>query len=379
MSDRGGKPVGNETKKEIMFNRMKEKKKEVKIVRRIVLAIVLIVLIGGGIAAYSGYNYVKSALQPMDENSEKVIPITVEIGSNLDSIATLLEKNEIIKDARIFKYYAKFNNESDFQAGDYGLTQAMTLDELIESLKTGKVYREPVFTMTVPEGLTLGQIAAVIEKRTAHSADDFLNLVKDPVFIDEMINKYPTLLTDEVKGENVRYAFEGYLYPATYAFYEENPSLEDIVDQMLSSTATVVAPYTDVLAEQEKTVHWLLTFASLLEEEATASTDREMIASVFHNRIEKGIPLQTDPTVLYAFEGERENIATDKNTEHPYNTYSVQGLPPGPIANPGQASIDAVLNAPESDYEYFLADENGTNYFSKTYKEHLQKIEEHLR
>ncbi len=379
MSDRGGKPVENETKKEIMFNRMKEKKKEVKIVRRIVLAIVLIVLIGGSIAAYSGYNYVKSALQPMDENSEKVIPITVEIGSNLDSIATLLEKNEIIKDARIFKYYAKFNNESDFQAGDYGLTQAMTLDELIESLKTGKVYREPVFTMTVPEGLTLGQIAAVVEKRTAHSAEDFLELVKDPVFIDEMINKYPTLLTEEVKGENVRYAFEGYLYPATYAFYEENPSLEEIVDQMLSSTATVVAPYTDVLAEQEKSVHWLLTFASLLEEEATASTDREMIASVFFNRIEKGIPLQTDPTVLYAFEGERDNIASDKNTEHPYNTYSVQGLPPGPIANPGQASIDAVLNAPESDYEYFLADENGTNYFSETYAEHLQKIEEHLR
>ncbi|WP_394187658.1 endolytic transglycosylase MltG [Paenisporosarcina quisquiliarum] len=369
----------NETKKEIMFNRMKEKKKEVKIVRRIVLAIVLIVLIGGGIAAYSGYNYVKSALQPMDENSEKVIPITVEIGSNLDSIATLLEKNEIIKDARIFKYYAKFNNESDFQAGDYGLTQAMTLDELIESLKTGKVYREPVFTMTVPEGLTLGQIAAVVEKRTAHSAEDFLELVKDPVFIDEMINKYPTLLTDEVKGENVRYAFEGYLYPATYAFYEENPSLEEIVDQMLSSTATVVAPYTDVLAEQEKTVHWLLTFASLLEEEATASTDREMIASVFFNRLDEGIPLQTDPTVLYAFEGERDNIASDKNTEHPYNTYSVQGLPPGPIANPGQASIDAVLNAPESDNLYFLADENGTNYFSESYEEHLQKIEEHLR
>jgi UPF0755 protein len=130
--------VENETKKEIMFNRMKEKKKEVRIVRRIVLAIVLIVLIGGGIAAYSGYNYVKSALLPVDENSEKVIPIKVEIGSNLDSIADLLEEKEIIKDARIFKYYAKFNNESDFQAGDYGLTQAMTLDELIESLKSGK-------------------------------------------------------------------------------------------------------------------------------------------------------------------------------------------------------------------------------------------------
>ncbi|MDX1702267.1 MAG: endolytic transglycosylase MltG, partial [Melioribacteraceae bacterium] len=283
------------------------------------------------------------------------------------------------KDARIFKYYAKFNNESDFQAGDYALTQAMTFDELIESLKTGKVYREPVFTMTIPEGLTLDQIAAIVEKRTTHSADDFLKLVNDPVFIDEMINKYPTLLTDEVKSENVRYALEGYLYPSTYSYYEDNPSLESIVDQMLSQTATVVAPYTDVLAEKEKSVHWLLTFASLLEEEATASTDREMIASVFFNRIEEHMPLQTDPSVLYAFKGDRTNIASDKNRENPYNTYSIQGLPPGPIANPGQASIDAVLNAPDSNNYFFLADENGTNYFSETYAEHLQKIEEHLR
>jgi UPF0755 protein len=233
--------------------------------------------------------------------------------------------------------------------------------------------------MTVPEGLTLVQIAAIVEKRTAHSADDFLKLVNDPVFVDEMINKYPTLLTDEIKGENVRYPLEGYLYPATYDYYEENPSLQSIVDQMLSSTATVIAPYTEVLAEQEKSVHWLVTFASLLEEEATASTDREMIASVFSNRLEEGMPLQTDPSVLYAFNGERDKIASDKNTEHPYNTYSVQGLPPGPIANPGQASIDAVLNAPESKNLYFLADENGTNYFSESYEEHLQKIEEHLR
>lgn len=369
----------NKTKKEIMFNRMKEKKKEVKIVRRIVLAIVLIILIGGGIAGYSGYKYVKNALQPVDENSEDVIPINVEIGSNLDSIAAQLEKNGIIHDARIFKYYAKFNNESDFQAGKYSLTKAMTLDELIQSLKTGKVYREPIFSMTVPEGLTLNQIANVVEKRTDYTATEFLELVNSPDFIDEMINKYPTLLTEEVKGENVRFALEGYLYPATYSYYEENPSLRSIVEQMLSSTATIVAPYTDALAEQEKSVHWLLTFASLLEEEATASTDREMIASVFLNRLEEPMALQTDPTVLYAFEGERENIASDKNKEHPYNTYSVQGLPPGPIANPGQESIDAVLNAPETKYLFFLADDNGTNYFAETYAEHLSNIEKHLR
>ncbi|HLG27655.1 MAG TPA: endolytic transglycosylase MltG, partial [Paenisporosarcina sp.] len=289
-----------ESKKDIMFNRMKEKKKEVKIVRRIVLAIVLIVLIGGGIAGYSGYKYVTSALQPLDKNSEETIPVNVEIGSNLDSIAALLEKNGIIKDARVFKYYAKFNNESDFQAGEYALSKSMTLDELIKSLKTGKVYREPVFSMTIPEGQTLEEIAVRVEAKTSYSAKEFMDLVTNPDFIEQMIAKYPTLLTEEIKGENLRHDLEGYLFPATYAYYEEKPSLEAIVDEMLKATTKTITPYTEALAEKDKSVHWLLTFASLLEEEATAETDRETIASVFNNRMKKDMPLQTDPTVLYA-------------------------------------------------------------------------------
>lgn len=368
-----------ETKKDIMFNRMKEKKNEVKIVRKIVFVIVSITLLAVILLGYSGYEYVTKALQPVDANSEEIIPVNVVIGSNLDSIAAQLEENGIIHDARIFKYYAKFNNESDFQAGQYKLTKAMTLDELIQSLKTGKVYREPVFSMNVPEGLTLNQIANVIEKRTDYTADEFLELVRSPEFIDEMIAKYPTVLSDEVKAEGVRYALEGYLYPATYSFYEDKPSLRSIVEQMLNSTKAVTEPYAEILAENEKSVHWLLTFASLLEEEASAATDREMIASVFINRLESGMPLQTDPTVLYAFEGDRNNIATDKNKEHPYNTYQIPGLPPGPIANPGKESIDAVLNAPETNYLFFLADSSGTNYFADTYEEHLANIEKHLR
>ena len=373
--------MDKETKKDIMFNRMKEKKKEVKIVRRIVLVIVLVVLIGGGFAAYSGYNYVKSALLPVDKNSEEIVNVNVEIGSNLDSIADLLEKSGIIQDARIFKYYAKFNNESEFQAGEYALTKSMTLDELIESLKTGKVYRQPIFSMTIPEGRTLEEIAVRVEDKTEYSAEEFMELVTNPVFIDQMIGKYPTILNaDEIKGENLRHALEGYLFPATYSYYEENPSLESIVDQMLSTTANTITPYTDLLAEQEKSVHWLLTFASLLEEEATATTDREMIASIFNNRLEDKMPLQTDPTVLYALGEHKDRVLYDDlEVDHPYNTYKIQGLPPGPISNPGKLSIEAVLNAPESDYLFFLADKEGVNHFSKDYEEHLEKIEQYLR
>ena len=146
--------MDNGSKKEIMFNRMREKKKEVKVVRRIVLAITLLILIVGLIGGRSVYKYVSEGLQPLNPDSEEVIEVEIPIGSGLDSIAAKLEESGIIKDAHLFKYYAKFNNESQFQAGTYSLTKAMTLDEIIQSLKTGKVYREPVFTMTIPEGLT---------------------------------------------------------------------------------------------------------------------------------------------------------------------------------------------------------------------------------
>lgn len=372
--------MGNESKKEIMFDRMKNKKKEVKLVRRIVLSIVLFLLIVGGIGGYIAYNYVKSALEPMDPTSEEQVNIDIPIGSGLDTISSTLEANGIIKNAKIFKYYAKFNNESNFQAGQYSLTKAMTLDEIIESLKTGKVYREPLFKLTIPEGLTLEQIGQVIEKKTGQSADEFFALVTSDEFVDRMMVKYPNLLSAEIKAENVRYALEGYLYPATYPFFEENPSLEVIADTMLANTEKTVSAYYDLLQTEGKTVHWLLTFASLLEEEATAQTDRETIASVFYNRLDTDMPLQTDPTVLYALGSHKDRVLfEDLEVDNPYNTYQNLGLPPGPIANAGISSIEAVLNPTDTDYFYFLADKQGQNHFSKTYEEHLQKIDEFLK
>ena len=127
-------------------------------------------------------------------------------------------------------------------------------------------------------------------------------------------------------------------------------------------------------------VHQLLTFASLLEEEATAQTDRETIASVFYNRINEGMPLQTDPTVLYALGDHKDRVLyEDLEVDNAYNTYKNKGLPPGPIAGAGKTSIEASLNPSQTDYFYFLADKEGVNHFSKTYDEHLQKVEKYLR
>ncbi|WP_301109610.1 endolytic transglycosylase MltG [Sporosarcina sp.] len=366
-------------KKEVMFQRMLEQKEEVRTVRKIVFWIVSIVLAVGIIGSFSIYTYIKSALKPVDPDSEKVVEVEIPIGSGLDIISERLEEKGIIKNARIFKYYAKVNNESDFQAGTYGLTQAMTPDELLQSLKTGVVYRTPTFTLTIPEGLTLDQIAKRTADKTSVTAEEFMQFVTSDEAVQRYITKYPDVVTDEVKQENVRYALEGYLFPATYSFYEENPSVESIVDAMVDGTVQNVIPFQGYLEEHEKTPHWLLTFASLLEKEATSKADRETIASVFYNRIEEGMPLQTDPTVLYALGEHKDRVLhEDLKVEDAYNTYQNKGLPPGPIANAGAASLQAAVEPSDTKYLFFLADKDGVNHFAKTYDEHLKNKAEYI-
>ncbi|WP_210469132.1 endolytic transglycosylase MltG [Sporosarcina sp. 6E9] len=372
--------MDKDSKTQLMFERMREKKKEVRVVRRIVLAIVLLILIIGFFIGKSVYQYVVSGLQPLDPESEEIINVEIPIGSGLNSIAATLESKGVIKDARLFKYYAKFNNESQFQAGTYDLTKAMTPDELIQSLKSGKLYREPVFTMTVPEGLTIKEIALVVEKRTDITAEEFENYVNDEETINMFIGKFPNVITEEIKGEKIKFPLEGYLFPATYPFYEEKPTVETVVDEMIQATVSNVSSYLNYLEENEKTVHWLLTFSSLLEKEATQKSDRATIASVFNNRMQpknpnqEVMPLQTDPTVAYAH-GQHLSVTSyaDLEIDDPYNTYKYKGLPPGPIANAGKESIDAVIDPESTDYLYFLADKDGENHFSKTYEEHLAK------
>lgn len=348
------------------------RKKEARTVRKVVtftaIAFLSIALLISAIL----YFYVKGGLKAYDAKDDSEITVEIPIGSGLTLISKKLEEAGVIKDARIFKYYAKFNNESQFQAGTYQLTKSMTPDELIESLKTGKVYRKPVFTMTIPEGLTIEQIGEVVEKNTAITKEEFVSYVNKPETIDYLMELYPNIVTEEVKNEQIRTPLEGYLFPATYPFYEENPSVEDIVLTMMEGTAMNVTPYLDYLESKGKTVHWLLTFASLLEREATATADRESIASVFYNRLEADMPLQTDPTVLYALGEHKDRVLyKDLEVQNPYNTYQNKGLPPGPIAAPGRSSIEAVTDPADTNYLYFLADKDGNNHFTDSYEQHL--------
>ncbi|PIC59222.1 hypothetical protein CSV80_00210 [Sporosarcina sp. P12(2017)] len=362
-------------KKDVMFERMLEQKEEVRTVRKIVFWIVAVVLVVGIVGGFSVYTYIKSALEPVDPDSEKIIEVEIPIGSGLDMISEKLQESGIIKNARIFKYYAKVNNEADFQAGTYGLTQSMTPDELIKSLKTGVVYRTPAFTLTIPEGLTIDQIAERTSEKTTITKEQFMEYVTNEQVIQEYIAKYPEVITKEILNENIRYALEGYLFPATYPFFEEKPTVKEVVDTMVDATVQNVIPYKAYWAEKDKnrSVHKMLTFASLLEKEATGQSDRETIASVFNNRIEQEMPLQTDPTVLYALGEHKARVMNeDLKVENVYNTYKNKGLPPGPIANAGTASLQATVEPSNTGYLFFLADKDGVNHFAKTYEEHLK-------
>ncbi|ASV68907.1 MULTISPECIES: endolytic transglycosylase MltG [Cytobacillus] len=366
-------------KKGKMKKQLIERQTEAKVVRKIVLiaAIILFVIIGVG--GLGGFLYVNSALKPVNPDNDKVKNVEIPIGSSVSGIGQVLEENGIIKDARVFKYYVKLKNESGFMAGTYELAPAMTLGQVISELKTGNVDQEVVFKVTLPEGKQLEQIAAIIAEKAGMDGDEVFAELNDKAFVQKMQEKFPSVITDDVFAENIKYPLEGYLFPATYDYYKEDATLEEIVTPMIKKTSEVLAQYTDAMENKEMSVHELLTMASLIEEEATAQVDRDKIASVFYNRMDEDMPLQTDPTVLYAH-GEHKERTLYKHLEidDPYNTYKYNGLTPGPIANAGSTSIEAALNPEETDYLYFLATPEGEVLFSKTLDEHNVKKNEHI-
>ncbi|WP_100402277.1 endolytic transglycosylase MltG [Bacillus sp. FJAT-42315] len=342
----------------------------------IFMIITFFLAIGGATAGI--YFFVQSALQPVDKNDQTPIPVSIPIGSSLSVIADQLEQKGVVKNAEIFKYYVKYKGEDHFQAGNYSFHRAMTIDELIEMLKTGKVVAGEV-ELAIPEGYQLSQIAEIISKETGRSQSEILKVMNDPQFIKQMIRKYPELLTEEILAEKIKYPLEGYLYPATYHYGDKKKPVKEIIEDMIKKTDSVLAQYRPSMAAKKMTAHQLLTMSSLIEKEATEKSDRRKISSVFYNRLAENMPLQTDPTVLYALGKHKSRVYyKDLKVESPYNTYKVKGLTPGPISNSGVSSVEAALNPETTDYLYFLASPAGDVYYSKTLEEHNQLKEKYI-
>ncbi|GGJ49001.1 endolytic transglycosylase MltG [Virgibacillus salexigens] len=355
--------------------RSEEAKTVRKIVSIIIIALLLILLIGG----ISGYLYVKSALEPVDPESNEEVKVTIPIGSSSSQIASILEKNGVIKDALVFRFYIKFNNESNFQAGEYTFTTGMKLDEIIDSLKNGKIMAEPVHSITIPEGKTVEELAEIYAKELSFTKEDFLNKVNNRNFIEQLMEAYPSILSDDILNPEIRTPLEGYLFASTYEFYEKEPSVETVIYEMMKKTDTVVSKYLDEISENNFSVHEAVTFASVIEKEASTAKQRKKIAGVFYNRIEQGMKLQTDPTVLYALGKHKERVLyEDLEIESPYNTYYVEGLPIGPIGSYAESSLAAALNPENSDYLYFLHDGDGEIYYAENLEQHNKNKQEHM-
>ncbi|MCY8935321.1 endolytic transglycosylase MltG [Peribacillus frigoritolerans] len=369
----------NLSKKEHIRMKLLEQQGEAKLVRKIIMITIASLILLIGIVGLVGFLYINSAMKPVDPDDDTIKKVKIPIGSSVNGISTLLEEQGIIKDARVFKYYIKFRNESGFQAGEYKLSPSMPIEDIVTSIKTGKLMKEAAMKITIPEGKQLIQIADIIAGKTGEDPKKVFKKLNDKKFVNSMQEQFPQLLTSEIENEKVLYPLEGYLFPATYDFYEEKPTLESIVIEMLKKTEETLQAYEGQMDKNDYSVHEMLTFASLVEEEATAQVDRGKIASVFYNRIKEGMPLQTDPTVLYAKGSHKSRVYyKDLEVKSPYNTYKNKGLPPGPIANAGTTSIDAVLKPEKTDYLYFLATPEGEVLYSKTLDDHNNKKAEHI-
>lgn len=346
----------------------------------IILALVIVLVIG---IVYAFF-YIRGGLQPVDEESTDSTELIIDQGYSASDIGDLLENQGIVKNGTMFELYLRLNSISNYQAGTYELSPAMDFEQIARTLETGTIYQEVLHRVTIPEGYTVEEISLQLESNLPVAADDFMALMNDDEFINELIADYPEILTDEILAEDIKYPLEGYLYPATYDITTEEPDLKQLVRNMLDATYqnsyslyTSVPNYSITYEGEsiELTFHQFMTFSSLIEEEATSLADRSRIASVFLNRlaINPSMPLQTDPTVLYAL-GQHQDIVLfeDLEVEDPYNTYLNTGLTPGPIAAPGIESIQSTLNPSSTNFYYFLADSEGNNHFAETYEEHLE-------
>lgn len=368
MTKKSDRQFTNEEKQIIRLN------KEAKVVRWTIFAVIVLFITIIGIGGFKAYHYITGAVnEPVNAETKETINLEIPIGTTSSQIGELLEESNLIVDKRIFKYYIKFKNHSGFQAGTYELSQNMTMQEIIESLKTGKIIEEPIHRVTVPEGRDIEQIADIMAKKLNFTAEEFLDRASDVSYIKQLIATYPNVLTEAVLNEELKYALEGYLFAGTYEFYEENPSLEFVIEEMISRTNDIYNQHSGLVNDHNLSFHEILSLASIVEKESKASEDRPKVAQVFFNRIDSNMRLQSDITALYALGVHKTNVTyEDIEVDSPFNTYVSDGITPGPINSPSIESIEGVLN-PEGedfDYIYFYARPSGETFYTRTLDEH---------
>jgi UPF0755 protein len=322
---------------------------------RIIPVVVLVAAVVAGSALIGVWSFLNTSA----EDPGREVLITIPGGSSFISASQLLVDAGVIKSLKPFVLLGKIKGLSNsIQAGELMFDTGMTPSQALDVLVKGKAVS---YHVTIPEGYNNQMVAALLAEKGLGDVDRILSLSKDPEF---------------TRGLGVPAdSLEGFLFPDTYS-WPKGLSEKDILRRMVKKYSSV---FTDTMrakaTEMGMTELEVVTLASIIEKETGAPQERQQVSAVFHNRLRKGYRLQTDPTVIYGIENFNGDLTKkDLRTDHPYNTYTRSGLPVGPIANPGEASLLAALSPAKVSYLYFVAKGDGTHVFSNTLVEHNRAV-----
>jgi len=321
---------------------------------RLVVLLLLLLL-----AMTGGYLYL-ALYEPYQGFAKEGVFVDIPRGASQRSIARLLAENGVVRERVSFEILCRERGEHTLQAGEYFFDRPVTALAVYDALANGRVY---VKELVIPEGFTMFDIADLAAKEGFLTRDEFLAAARDPSPIRDIAVNAPSL--------------EGFLFPATYEF-PRHVSGKDMTGAMVKKFRQEWLALPVSSAAPGQTIQDVVTLASLVERETPRPEERPHVAGVFENRLHKGQPLQCDPTVVYAlslagaYTGKLDG--SDLHFESPYNTYRNKGLPPGPIANPGEAALRAALDPPPTEDFYFVANTEGGHFFSRTLEEHNQNV-----
>jgi UPF0755 protein len=285
--------------------------------------------------------------------------VWIKPGQSFPETVSQLQKAGFVQHPQLFRWIARYRGDDrHIRAGEYQLQTSMAPKDILDALVSGKTLLHKV---VIPEGSTMNKIGEILENAGLASQENFLQTASESGLVEAL----------GLEGST----FEGYLFPETYHF-PKGVTAEEIIRKMVSGFRSVFTPaWAERAQAMDLTVYEVVTLASMVEKETGNPEERSLIAGVFLNRLERGMRLESDPTVIYGMSDFNGNLTRkDLETPSPYNTYVIKGLPPGPIANPGRASLEAVLYPSEEPFLYFVSKNDGSHHFSRTFSEHNQMV-----
>jgi UPF0755 protein len=327
--------------------------------KRFVIFVLFVAIIGGA-AVFSMYARINEPFRGY-EGVEQFVEIPAGAGSR--AIGDRLASAGIVRDPWTFRIALYFSRQGrHLKAGEYRFDQAMTPADVIDKIARGDVF---VIPLTFPEGLTIAEMAKIFEEHGLGTASSFVAAARDVSSIRDVDPAAKDL--------------EGYLFPETYALSRQTDAAR-LVHQMVASFEHALSPeIREAAAAQHLSIRQLVTLASIVEKETARADERPIVAAVYSNRLKIGMPLQCDPTVIYAlslahrYDGNIHKV--DLSFDSPYNTYRYPGLPPGPIASPGRASLEAAAHPASADFLYFVSRNDGSHEFARTLDEHNRNVQ----